>query len=194
MRGGLYLVAGTLLVGLGFFLGFWAIGTQTGVISRSLLPVLPLLTPLSLSALIGTGLLGGIVGTLLRVRSCGLNACSTGMTHPSREDKRRAMLISFAGLTVYLLFPMGHLVCVYWMWNRLRHHSGHVDCWGRETLNFQLTISCYIVASLLLGVILVGYLFVVVFSLFHLVITLWAMVRAGVGRSPCYPITVKFIR
>lgn len=113
-------------------------------------------------------------------------------------------LAAFAGVVV----PFGNILGPLILWMARRQDSSLVDRHGKMAVNFQISMTLYLVlgfvaavASAIMLIFLVGIVLlpVVILAIIGLVITWFvavirAAVRAGKGREPGYPLVVRFVR
>lgn len=112
-------------------------------------------------------------------------------------DKRAqnwAMLCHLSSLIALLGVPFGNLLgpLVVWLLKRAEHPS--VDKEGKESLNFQLSMTIYMIISALLILVAVGVVLVAVVVVADVILVIIASVKVSNGRSFRYPITIRFIK
>lgn len=96
---------------------------------------------------------------------------------------------AFAGLLV----PFGHLLAPLVVWLLKRNESDFVADHGRESLNFQISVSLYGIVAGLLTLVLIGYLLLGLLVIFDFVAVVIAAVRASNGEPFRYPFTLRLI-
>jgi uncharacterized Tic20 family protein len=111
----------------------------------------------------------------------------------SPEARRYAALCHAAGLLGYVV-PFGNMVGVLVAWLVWRRTDPYVDEQGKEALNFQIAVLVYVLASLLLVLVLVGFLLLFVVGLAHLVLTVVAAASAADGRPFRYPLIFRLVK
>ena len=77
------------------------------------------------------------------------------------------------------------------IWLIKREEDAFVEYHSREALNFQLTL---IIASVLLMLVLIGFILIVVVGIFALVVMIIAGVKAAGGEFYRYPLNIRFIK
>ena len=110
------------------------------------------------------------------------------------RERTYATWMHLAGLSSYIGIPLGHVLVPLVMWAMKHRESAYLDQQGREVLNFQLTISFYLIFSYILVYILIGFIFVALVVGFHIVATIMAAVKIYHGEGFRYPITFRVIR
>jgi uncharacterized protein len=72
--------------------------------------------------------------------------------------------------------------------------SPFVRAHAAEALNFNLTVTIYFVASLVLMLVLVGFVTMLAAMVLWFVCTIIATVKAGNGEGYRYPLTIRFVK
>ncbi len=112
------------------------------------------------------------------------------LSSSERSTATIAHLVTFAGYLVPFSNVLGPLL-VYLV---QRRKSAYVAEHAVEALNFQISWTVYLVCSLLLTALLVGYVFIFLLCLLDLIVTLKAALRASRGEAYRYPLTFRFVR
>lgn len=112
----------------------------------------------------------------------------------TQDEKNYVMWMHISGLSSYIGVPFGHFLVPLVLWLLKRKESSVVDQQGKEILNFQLTITFYLIFSYILVFILIGFLFIGVVILLHIIAAIVAAVRAHEGVMFRYPVTFRVIR
>jgi uncharacterized Tic20 family protein len=99
-------------------------------------------------------------------------------------------LSSFAGVIV----PFGNILGPLLVWLLIREHSPFIDDHGRESLNWQISATIYLIVSSLLVLVIVGIFLLPALFVFYLVVVIAATVRANSGEPYSYPLSIQFIR
>lgn len=151
----------------------------------------PLLTALMLAIL---GWLTASLGALQWVRTEAARPVARGRAAPPRADEERlwTVLCHLSALLGYLL-PFGHVVGPLAVWLAKRRTFPAVEQAGREVLNFQLSITLYVLGSLFLSFFLIGIAILFLVVAFHFSAVLYASLRAQRGQIIQYPLTIKLI-
>ncbi len=98
-------------------------------------------------------------------------------------------LTAFAGIFV----PLGNIWGPLVVWLIKKDESREVDLHGKESLNFQISATIYLVVAAILTIVLVGFLLMLGLVVFWLVVVIVASVRANSGELYRYPLTIRFI-
>lgn len=142
----------------------------------------------SVSFMIG-GLMCGLTAMLLLVRrQPNLSRYAT-----DTRDTTTAAKIHAAGLLVFTGVPLANFLVCYFLWIKNRRTSAYLDSQGREAICFQISIYLYLLMCLFMAFIIVGALAIPLILLFHLVVTLMAVVNAFSGKDFRYPANITII-
>lgn len=112
----------------------------------------------------------------------------------TRDERNYVMWMHLSGLSTYIGIPFGHILIPLVLWALKRKESTVVDQQGVEILNFQVTVSFYYLFSTMLTFILIGFVFLPVVFLLHVISAIMAAVRAHEGSAFRYPATLRVIR
>jgi uncharacterized Tic20 family protein len=141
-------------------------------------------------AMLVGGIAIGVVGLVFAFASA---AAPGAAPAGSPEACRFAALCHAAGFLGYLI-PLGNIAGVLVAWLVWREAGAFVDQQGKEALNFQLAMSVYLLVSLVLVFVLIGFVLVVVLSLAHLVLMIMATANAANGRPFRYPMIFRLVK
>jgi uncharacterized Tic20 family protein len=111
----------------------------------------------------------------------------------SETERNWAMfchLSAFAGF----FFPFGGILGPLICWLSKREESVWVNINGRNALNFQLSMLLYIVLTLPLCIIIVGFPILGFLITMKIICTIIASVRASKGELFRYPLVIPFIQ
>ncbi|MHB0940046.1 MAG: DUF4870 domain-containing protein [Armatimonadota bacterium] len=125
------------------------------------------------------------------------------MTYATSQDERTwGMLCHLAAFAEFLGIPFGNIVGPLIVWMIYKDRYPFVDDQGRESLNFQISITIYffalsvftaISALLTIGLSLIVFIPVLlVVGLGQLILTIMAAVSANNGTPYRYPLTIRF--
>jgi uncharacterized Tic20 family protein len=112
---------------------------------------------------------------------------------PSQDAKTWAMLCHLAALAGYVV-PFGNVIGPLVAWQIKKDSSEFVDYNGKESLNFQITVTLAIIASIPLVLVLIGILMLIVIPIAALVLVIIAGIKAGNGEVYRYPMTIRLIK
>jgi uncharacterized Tic20 family protein len=110
-----------------------------------------------------------------------------------KEARTWAMLCHIGAFAGYII-PFGHIIAPLIIWLIKKDESPLVADQGKESLNFQISITIYAIVALLLTLILIGYILFVAIMIFDLVMVIIAAVRANSGEKYRYPLCIRLIK
>lgn len=118
-----------------------------------------------------------------------------GSAPSSTNEKERswAMLCHLSALAGLLLPPVGHVLgpLMVWLWKR--HDYPMVDRQGRESLNFQISMSLYWLIASLLTALFIGFVLLFILTIMDLGLVIWAAIRVNRGIDYRYPFTLRLL-
>jgi uncharacterized Tic20 family protein len=100
-------------------------------------------------------------------------------------------LSALAGLVIPSL---GHVLGPLVVWLVKKDEIPQVDVEGKESLNFQLSMSIYMMISAALIFVLIGLPMLLVVALADLILTVVAAVKTSQGVLYRYPFTIRFLK
>jgi uncharacterized Tic20 family protein len=141
-------------------------------------------------AMLAGGMLLGVVGLIFTISSA---VVPESVLTESAQVRKFAALCHAAGFLGYLI-PLGNIVGVLLAWLVWREASPFVDQQGKEAINFQIATMVYVLASVVLMFVLIGFALVVVLGLAHLVLMIVAAATASNGRPYRYPLIFRLVK
>lgn len=107
--------------------------------------------------------------------------------------EKQWILLAHLGTLVGFIFPFGNIIVPLFIYSTkkesllIREHS-------RNSLNFQISISIYILVSLILILFVIGFFLITLCVVLQLVFVLVAAVNAEKNEIYQYPLTIQFIK
>ena len=111
---------------------------------------------------------------------------------PSKDERTWAMLCHFSAFAG-LIFPFGNFLAPLIIWLIKKEEFPFVEDQGKEVLNFQISMTIYLIGSGILCFILIGIPMVIGFLIFDVIVTLIGAVKANDGFKYRYPLAIRFI-
>lgn len=111
----------------------------------------------------------------------------TAELDPTQDEKNVALLSHVLTLIVGFLAPL----IIYLV---KKDESEYVRQHAVESLNFQISIILYVLMSIPLMIILVGFLIAIAVGFTALVLVIVATIKASEGKSYRYPLTIRLIK
>jgi uncharacterized Tic20 family protein len=115
-----------------------------------------------------------------------MNDSDLPITPPSADVRQWAMFCHLSAL-LGLVLPLGHLLGPLVLWHLKREQDPFIDAQGKETLNFQISVTiagfvCFLLMFVFIGILLFAVLMVTV-----LILIILAAVKANEGQPYRYP-------
>jgi len=99
--------------------------------------------------------------------------------------------LSFAGL---IGIPFGNILGPLILWVLKRDEAPSVDEHGKESINFQISMTIYTIVAGLSILILIGFLLLPAIIVLNMVLVIIAGTKAANGEFYRYPLTIRFIK
>ncbi|WP_273852574.1 DUF4870 domain-containing protein [Guptibacillus spartinae] len=111
---------------------------------------------------------------------------------PDLVTRQWAMYLHLSALSGYLV-PFGHIIAPIIIWSIKKEDNPYIDRQGKESLNFQITITLYAVILAIFSIVIIGLILLPLLFILHLTFIVMASVKANQGEDYRYPITIRFI-
>lgn len=111
-----------------------------------------------------------------------------------KTDRNWAMACHLSTLVGYFFIPFGHIIAPLIIWLIKKEDSPFVDDQGKESLNFQISMTIYAVISGILVFVLIGFLMLAALYLMEIICVVIAAVKANDGEKYRYPLTIRFLK
>jgi uncharacterized Tic20 family protein len=116
------------------------------------------------------------------------------MAAMNEKDARTWAMLCHIGTFVGYIIPFGHIIAPLIIWLIKKDESPFVDDQGKESLNFQISISIYAVIAALLTLVVIGFVLVIALLTFDMVMVIIAAVKSNNGERYRYPLCMRFIK
>lgn len=110
-----------------------------------------------------------------------------------KDERTWAMLTHLLGLAG-LLVPLGNIIGPLIIWAIKKDEFPLVDDQGKESLNFQITVTIGYVICIILMFVLIGIFLIIPLAIYSLVMIIIASIKANDGEAYRYPLTIRFIK
>ena len=114
-------------------------------------------------------------------------------SQPTKDERTWAMLCHFSAFAG-LIFPFGNFLAPLIIWLIKKDEMPFVEDQGKEILNFQISMTIYLLISGMLCFILIGIPILIGLVIFSFIITIIAAISANDGKSYRYPINLRLIK
>lgn len=111
----------------------------------------------------------------------------------SKDERMWAMLAHISAIAGFI-FPFGNIIGPLLIWILKKEEFPFVDDQGKEALNFQISITVYVIVSIILVFVLIGIPLIIIVGLFALVMSIIAAINAYDGNAYRYPLTFRVIK
>lgn len=98
-------------------------------------------------------------------------------------------LSAFAGLIV----PFGNIIAPLVVWLLKRHDDPEIELHGKESVNFQISMTIYTLVALLLIFVLIGFILAPLLALLNIILVVIASIKASNGEGYRYPLTIRLV-
>jgi uncharacterized Tic20 family protein len=103
-------------------------------------------------------------------------------------------MLAHLGFIAGYVIPFGNVIAPLVIWLTQRDKSEFVAENAKEALNFQITVTIAIIASIILMFIVIGIFLLIAVGIYSLVIAIIAAIKANQGESYKYPITLRLVK
>lgn len=114
-------------------------------------------------------------------------------TGPTAEERQWGMFAHLSALVGFII-PLGNIVGPLIIWLMKKDTSRFIDDQGKESLNFQITVTIAAMIAAVLIVILVGFLLLPLIAIVALIFTIMGAIKANEGMEYRYPFALRLIK
>jgi hypothetical protein len=111
----------------------------------------------------------------------------------SQDEKMWGMLCHLSALAGFAI-PFGNIVGPLVVWLIKKDQMPFVDDQGKESLNFQISVTIYLLVSFVLIFVVIGIFLLIAVGIFSLVMIIIAALKANAGEAYQYPLCIRFIK
>lgn len=109
-------------------------------------------------------------------------------------EKMWKLLCHLTALSVFIGIPFGNVIGPLIIWLIKKDEFKSVDIEGKKSLNFQISMTIYILVASLLMFVIIGFILLPVILIGDLILVIIAMVKLNEGVEYNYPFTITFIK
>jgi len=113
------------------------------------------------------------------------------------EQARGWSMLCHLGAFAGLIIPLGNIIAPLVFWFIKKEESAFVDDQGKESLNFQISLTIYFLIAGIAGMfvwLLLGRVLLSIVGIFGIVFVIIAAVKANRGEKYRYPRCIRFIK
>jgi uncharacterized protein len=113
---------------------------------------------------------------------------------PDKDAKNWAMLAHLSGLLIYLLPGLGHIIGPLVIWLMKKDEHPFIDANGKEALNFQISVSIYLLIGALSLFACIGVIVIPAILVADAILSIIAAMKASNGELYRYPLTIRLVK
>jgi hypothetical protein len=111
----------------------------------------------------------------------------------SKDERTWGMLAHLSAFAGFIV-PFGNVIGPLFVWLIKKDDYPFVNDQGKESLNFQITMTIFITVAIIFVFVLIGIPFLVALMLLDFVLVVVATIKANEGRQYRYPVNIRFIK
>jgi hypothetical protein len=111
----------------------------------------------------------------------------------SKDERIWAMLCHISAFA-FFIFPFGNIIAPLIIWLIKKEEYPLVDDQGKESLNFQISVTIYALVAVILIIIAIGILLLIAIGIISFVLVVVAGIKANDGVIYRYPLTIRLIK
>ncbi len=113
-------------------------------------------------------------------------------TPENRDERMWAMFCHLSALIGFII-PFGNIIAPLVLWTLKKEEYPLVNDQGKESLNFQISMTIYVIASIILIFLVIGIVLLILLGIFSLIVIIIAAIKANEGEKYRYPLTIRFL-
>ena len=121
------------------------------------------------------------------------NQSQASMSPPGKDETMWAMFCHLSTLLGFV-FPFGNIIAPMILWQMKKDEYPLVDDQGKEALNFQISMTIYVLIAAMLVFVAIGIVLLIALGLFDLIVTVIAALNAANGQKYRYPFSIRFVK
>jgi uncharacterized Tic20 family protein len=119
---------------------------------------------------------------------------STVQTAEDKQANTWGMLCHLTALGVFIIPFFGHIIGPLVVWLLKRHDYPLVDEEGKESLNFQISMTIYALVASVLVFLIVGIFLLIGLAIADVILVIIASIKTSNREKFRYPLTIKFLK
>ena len=112
----------------------------------------------------------------------------------SKDERMWGMFCHLAALAAFVGIPLGNVIGPLVVWLIKKDEFPFVNEQGKESLNFQISMSIYALVCFPLMFVLIGIPLLIAVVIADLVLVIMAALKANEGIAYRYPLTIRLIK
>ena len=118
----------------------------------------------------------------------------TAPRDPEKDSRMWGMFCHLAAFVGLLGVPLGCILGPLVVWLIKKEDYPFVDQQGKESINFQISMTIYMFVSAVLIIVIIGFLLLAALIILDVVMVILAAIKANEGKSFRYPLTIRFLK
>ncbi len=109
------------------------------------------------------------------------------------EQKQMGLFLHLSQFANLILFPIGIILPIV-LWQTQKDKMPALDAHGKMVVNWMISSTIYVIASIILMFVLIGFLTILAVGIMGIVFPIIGAVKANNGEFWEYPLTIKFLK
>ncbi len=109
------------------------------------------------------------------------------------QERSWGMFCHLAALAGFVI-PFGNVIGPLIIWLIKKDESPYVDQQGKESLNFQISVTLYCIIAAILIIVVIGIFLLIAIGIGTLVLIIVGAIKANNREDFAYPLTIRFIQ
>ena len=109
------------------------------------------------------------------------------------DERQMGMFIHLSRLADAFVFPIGAVLTIV-LWQTQKDKMPALDAHGKIAVNWLISSIIYMVISVVLAIVVIGFLTMIAVWLMMIIFPIIAAVKANNGEYWEYPLTIKFLK
>jgi len=115
------------------------------------------------------------------------------ITYINSEEQTFSMLCHLSALAGYVI-PFGNIIGPLIFWLIKKDQYPEVDRQGKDSLNFQISMTLWVIVSAVLILLVIGIFALIALGVLNLILIIVASIKSNNGERFKYPLSLEFIR
>ena len=111
-----------------------------------------------------------------------------------KEARMYGMLCHLTALSMFVGVPFGNIIGPLVIWLLKKNEYSYVDEQGKESLNFQISMTIYMIVSGFMILAAIGLVMLPIVLIADFILIIVASVKVSDGESYRYPLTIRFLK
>ena len=109
------------------------------------------------------------------------------------QEKTWALFCHLSAFAMFI-FPLGNILAPLTIWLIKKDELPLVDDQGKESINFQISVTIYLFIAGLLTIVIIGFPLLIALGIFDIVMIIIAAIKVNDGEKYRYPFTIRLIK